>query len=526
MSDATHATGSGTDGAEGPRPRVLHIGNIANNAYLNARILRARGWDCAAVSYDYKHIMGCPEWEDADFDGSPGDHFDPDWASVDLRGFRRPDWFVSGPLAECLVRLSQYGCAGAEPSADAEAVLTIARRNERIRGVVGRAGATARSVLNRIADLAPGGLARRGRRLVERSESAGRRLVAAAVARLSPAPVTGGTAPKPRELATHGMTPDDVGPYLGTLAAWSLALSRFDVIIGYGLDGIHPLLAGKRPYLAFEHGTIRSIPFEDNAQGRRCAAAYKAADGVLVTNCDNRVAAERLGVRHYRFLPHPVNEMPPDESRANRLREELRASLGAEFLVFHPARQHWDPALRDPNWEKGNDILIRGFAEFLARTDRRAGLVMVRWGHSLAQTDALLASLGIADRVHWIEPLPHVRMSEMVLATDVVADQFHIGAFGSLTPKGLMLGRPVLLKLDESMHRWCFPELPPVLQSATPAEVRDHLCRMRSDPAAYRETAAASSRWYRRYHSNDVVASTLESEILRVWRAAASARDD
>ena len=48
--------------AEGRAPRVLHIGNIANNAYLNAKILNRRGFECDVICYDYYHIMGCPEW--------------------------------------------------------------------------------------------------------------------------------------------------------------------------------------------------------------------------------------------------------------------------------------------------------------------------------------------------------------------------------------------------------------------------------------------------------------------------------
>src|SRR5262249_52169659 len=78
--------------------RVLHIGNIANNAYNNARIQRQRGVDACVLSFDYYHIMATPEWEDADFIGEVGDDFFPDWWAVDLKGFKRPRWFVAAPL--------------------------------------------------------------------------------------------------------------------------------------------------------------------------------------------------------------------------------------------------------------------------------------------------------------------------------------------------------------------------------------------------------------------------------------------
>ena len=78
--------------------RVLHIGNIANNAYNNAKIQRRFGIDADVLSFDYYHIMACPEWEDADFKGTIKNDMFPDWWSVDLRGFRRPRWFAQGPL--------------------------------------------------------------------------------------------------------------------------------------------------------------------------------------------------------------------------------------------------------------------------------------------------------------------------------------------------------------------------------------------------------------------------------------------
>src|SRR6476646_2646104 len=60
-------------------PRILHIGNIANNGYNNAKLLNRAGFDCDTVCYDYYHIMGCPEWEDADYYGDVRDDFSPTW---------------------------------------------------------------------------------------------------------------------------------------------------------------------------------------------------------------------------------------------------------------------------------------------------------------------------------------------------------------------------------------------------------------------------------------------------------------
>ncbi|MGY4317271.1 glycosyltransferase family 4 protein [Bradyrhizobium sp. JR3.5] len=81
--------------------RVLHIGNIANNAYNNALIQRRFGIEADVICYNYYHVMGCPEWEAASFDGNVDNMF-PDWWATELSGWRRPDWFVQGPVLDCL----------------------------------------------------------------------------------------------------------------------------------------------------------------------------------------------------------------------------------------------------------------------------------------------------------------------------------------------------------------------------------------------------------------------------------------
>jgi hypothetical protein len=83
-------------------PSILHIGNIANNAYNNSKLLNKVGLNSDVISYNYFHIMGCPEWEDADFEGVIKNQFFPNWRRVNLGGFKRPRWFAQGALKPCI----------------------------------------------------------------------------------------------------------------------------------------------------------------------------------------------------------------------------------------------------------------------------------------------------------------------------------------------------------------------------------------------------------------------------------------
>ncbi|MDG2053232.1 MAG: hypothetical protein P8J86_00845 [Phycisphaerales bacterium] len=641
--------------AEGRAPRVLHIGNIANNAYLNAKILNRRGFECDVICYDYYHIMGCPEWEELQIVVSDIDHFAPQWHELDLTGFERPRWFVQGPHQTCLEYLlakqagntlkaeslwaNLVGYWSGKVSGSSEetrrfrpirALARLVFRNDqrRLRAKVWvlQSGRLSLYTLRKVIRKTKYGMRNAGRYFVlvssgkrnlvkeicYRASDSGRatvvkvqhgmfrtleksggdkviqntksrvmrwldwywlqsrvtqiclgipmvvmslivlmfmplrrfwQIIESVSTKLESLPpvmfpsesklTEGFSFPEEQESkpsiihrinilaeklakAQDEMFPEeesrissnDIIAYASVIEKWSEVLAYYDVVIGYATDGILPLLCEKRPYLAFEHGTIRSIPFEKTKQGRLCALTYRSADMSLITNCDNIDAVHKLKLDKYRFVPHPINEDLQVDASASQLRASLCEELDTDFIVFHPARQHWEEA-RHPSWEKGNDILIRGFARFVHECCPKASAIFVEWGLTVDATKELLEECGISDRVKWIAPVPNYGMIEYILASDVVADQFYLGAFGSLTPKALLHGRPVLLRLDEDRHRWCFPELPPILNTSTPEEAVDHLRRLYQDPEYTQELCKAGKRWYQRYHSNNEIARVM-----------------
>ena len=398
-------------------PRLLHIGNIANNAYLAAKFLNQAGLDCDVLCYDYYHIMGCPEWEDADYVGDIRNDFYPTWKEVDLRGFERPQWFVQGPLAMCL----DYLLAKREGrTADAESLWTaLAAEREltcaKLRGEVPPPSRLA--ALTKLAGKAirkfwklPYILAQRIPKLHWFIMSLGSSPFMTSARRVC------------REYKavfpsrSDELQPIELRTYAMTFPRWARLLPHYDLVVGYATDGVFPMLAGV-PYAAFEHGTIRNLPFEATSQGRICALTYRLANAVFITNCDNKVAADRLGLTRYRFVPHPINEAEHATVDPAAIRLDVRKKLDSDFVVFHPSRQHWS-AKRDTSWDKGNDILIEGFARFVKEVNPRAGAIFVEWGQTLPQTKELLTRLGVMGRVMWIPAQPTPRMNGYVQACD------------------------------------------------------------------------------------------------------------
>jgi glycosyltransferase involved in cell wall biosynthesis len=497
----------------GRAPRLLHIGNIGNNGYNNSKLLHRVGLDCDVVCHDYYHIMGCPEWEDADYQGDIRSDFYPTWEGVDLRGFQRPRWFAQGPLLTCL----DYHLARREGRVeDAEKLWARLQLERETVGASMRGEVPSPSRLAKLGKLA-GKVARKFWKipyiLVQRT-ALGQRLILAIGAsefvrntRRLCATFAEVFPDRPDKLQS-----DELRPFSRTYPRWKRLIGHYDLVVGYATDGVYPLLAGTTPYVAFEHGTIRNIPFEPTTQGRLCALTYRMADVAFITNCDNNIAAEKLGIPNYKWVPHPINEDDHPTTEPERVKREVRERLNSDFIVFHPSRHHWD-AKRDTSWDKGNDILIDGFAQFVREVNPNAGAVFVEWGQTLRQSKELLAKHGIEKNVLWIAPQPTPRMNAYIQAADVLADQFCIGTFGGIMPKGLLFGTPNLIYLDEAVHRWCLPEFPPVLNTRTADDVFVGLKRLYQDRGYAQQIADAGQRWYAKYHSSRVVADAFTQAV-------------
>ncbi|MEX6947016.1 hypothetical protein AB2C49_33725, partial [Pseudomonas aeruginosa] len=83
-------------------------------------------------------------------------------------------------------------------------------------------------------------------------------------------------------------------------------LLHYDIIQGYAIDGLIPMMNGVKNFSCYEHGTLREIPFENNLTGLICRISFQRAPAVFVTNSDVLPSVERLGLAKDKvvYLPH------------------------------------------------------------------------------------------------------------------------------------------------------------------------------------------------------------------------------
>jgi len=539
-------------GRQGRSPRVLHIGNIANNAFNNARLLNDAGLDCDVICYDYYHVMGCPEWEDADFTGGIEDDFRPNWTRVALGEYVRPRWFAQGPMELCL----RYLTARRTGHSDEEWLWTgllVASRcsapswlwrldprrlvySEPVRSKWQLLTGDATSSIGRMVKYVSRKAVGEGK-LALLSAILPVLLLARAVARPADAIFRWWRSPSlfsfssarwsisfPAQLRlldqwknefagrADQMVADDIEPYLYRNEEWQRFLRNYDYVLGYSTDAIFPLVCGT-PYFAFEHGTIREIPYQANSQGRLTALAYRLAQHVFVTNFDCVGSAENLAPGRFSIINHPYDEDHGLKvSGWERIRDNLFSELDSDFLFFHPTRQDWVEGTGFA--DKSNDVFLRAFAA-LRGEGFKVGLVCCAWGSNVQQAKILLDELGCSAYVRWVAPMAITPFERMCLATDMVVDQFKLGAFGGVTFKAMAVGTPILTYLDEQRLLRQYPECPPVLNCRTTEEIVVKTRQVIASSDELDRMGKAARTWMKTFHAKEATVNAQVDQFRR-----------
>jgi glycosyltransferase involved in cell wall biosynthesis len=279
---------------------------------------------------------------------------------------------------------------------------------------------------------------------------------------------------------------------------WKPILKHYDVVQCYSVDGIIPMSHDRYDYLSYEHGTLRSIPFEPTPIGRLTATAYRLGSRSFVTNLDNLESCRRLKLARERVVPLPHALDDEKIHGFARKHAHIRPSGHDAPEFLSPARQHWLD--KDPNLAKGNDIFFDALARLKAQ-GYRARVTLVAWGRDLEASKTYVRDIGIDDFVTWVPPMTGEELWKRYLACHAVVDQFIIPAFGRVTFDSLLLGKPVITNLDVDLATEFFTVAPPILVSATVDDAERALKRILDDPEDRQGIGAASGAWAATYHS-------------------------
>ncbi len=530
------------------RLKILHVGNIAQNGYINASILRARGHDCDLVASDSLHSGDSPEWyelsgEEIDRTLLGDDPFFPDYYALGRGMPVVGDWVAQGPFLPALIclLLKRRGDPRAHTALSALCYLrfkmTALRTGDPFGSLLTPDAFEARLSLD---DVPPA--LRRRIRLGRMAEDYWNDIVArvrlqddSAYVRGWRPPLSQGTldpyfaldsgledlmrALRKRGLAEalfiefvgpstdhahltrRGFTIEEAVPYLWTARILRDLASHYDVAIFYGDWCKFAFVAGVETYWALEHGTIRLLPFDGSVNGRMVAAGFLEAARVFLTNTDYATASPRLEFPPERrvYFPHPFDESAAFAFRRTygRRRDPMRV------VFFCPARHEWTTGRAD--MQKGNDLYLRAGRLLLDRGRSDFALHCIDWGVDRHRSRALVDELGLADHVRWSPMLPKRALWGAMVDADAVIDQFAVSAIGGVTFETLALGRRLISRDDGVNNAVFFAEPPPIAAASTAGEIATRMLAVMDDPDDIAGRGDAGVAWVRLHHSAERV---------------------
>ena len=524
--------------------KILHVGNIAQNGYINASILRARGHDCDLVAPDLYHAGSSPEWYElsiTDVDAAllGDDPYFPDFHALGPAVPEIGDWVAQGPYLPAMTYLSlkRRGDPRAHLALSVLCYLrfktTMQRTTDPFAMPMARAAFEAH--LARY-DLRP--RLRRRILLGRLADDIWNDIVARVLLQEDSPYVRGWRPPlspgtlepyftadpgleglvlglRARGLAEslciefagplmdyahaerHGFTAEEVIPYLWAGRVLRDLASRYDVSIFYGDWCKFAFAAGVEGYWALEHGTIRTLPFEPGVNARLLAAGFLDAGRVFLTNTDYATAKPRLefSAEQRIYCPHPFDEAP---AKAFRHAYPFRRDP-TRAVFFCPARQEWASGHAD--MVKGNDLYFRAGRLLLDRGRRDFKFHCIDWGVDRDASRALVAELGLGEHVLWSPMLPKRALWAAMLDAHAVIDQFVLSAMGGVTFETLALGRRLISRDDGINNAVFFAEPPPVLAAASAEEIAARMLAVMDDPDDRGSLGERGAAWVQDHHS-------------------------
>jgi glycosyltransferase involved in cell wall biosynthesis len=271
---------------------------------------------------------------------------------------------------------------------------------------------------------------------------------------------------------------------------------KYDLIHAYVEMPIFAYVS-RRPFVAQTQGSdFREMAMGNSLRGRLLRRAYKSAKAVLFFQPDHYPLFTKLKLDNGIFLPPlwDVSFFLPKRVPKNEFEDK--------FVVFHPANLEWRL--------KGNDVLVKGFAEFV-KNHPDSILIIVDRGIDSQKTHDLVESLGIKNKTHFVEgPLTSTVLLYYYNLSDVIADQFTLGSLGSIGWEAFSCAKPLLAFVNEQQYCMLYGQAPPMANASNPSEVSMQL-EILTDHKVRNNIGNQGREWIMKHHSPELFIKKLKT---------------
>lgn len=239
------------------------------------------------------------------------------------------------------------------------------------------------------------------------------------------------------------------------------------------------------------HGQeLRSAPFRRRHSAYFIRDVIRRAEVILSNQPDHWRTIEKLGLEDkHAYIPTPLDpEFWQDPGPAPE---------DPVFRVLAPAENNFAV--------KGTDKIIRGFAKFISG-GVPARLTLMRYGHDLPRSEALVRELEIPQYVEFRDIVPPAELRTLERGSACVIDSLNLGLLGMIGLQALCMNIPAVCSVNEGDYSRYYSDMPPVANASDEEGVTAALHRIYDGHAP-----RGGREWILKYHAPAPVARALIS---------------
>ncbi len=169
-----------------------------------------------------------------------------------------------------------------------------------------------------------------------------------------------------------------------------------------------------------------------------------------------------------------------------------------DFICFQHGSQDWSN--RGPyKINKGNDLLIKGFAQYLAVASNKKDslLVLVEYGNDVQKSKELIKQLGIEKQVYWLPKLNRKDIMKIISEIDIGIGELGYRrwySYGCIF-EYMALGKPIVHHRDDEYYRSLGADLYHMFNAKSEADICEIFSAYRRNPTPFKELGNKSKYW-------------------------------
>ncbi len=265
---------------------------------------------------------------------------------------------------------------------------------------------------------------------------------------------------------------------------------QYDLIHAYVELPIFALFS-RRPFVAHSLGSdVWWLAFKNNIKGILLRRAYHAAKAFIYSLPDQNALLPKLKIKKSIFLP-----IPPPYNKFKSMHID-RSELQDKIVLFHPTNQYYE-------W-KGNDKFLHAFVR-LCKERNDVFLILVERGQDIEKTKIILDTPVVRDKVRFLPgPLKQNDLLFYYNFSDIIIDQFKVGAIGVIGQESMSCEKPLLAHINEELYNKLYGEIPPLVNAKDEDSIYFGLTRLLESESERKEIGRRARQWVLKHHNAEL----------------------